>query len=62
MYWGLSDGDVLVTVVGQYDTLYLICIIMKINMWFVCVCVCVCEELDKVLLRIFEGTGTTWKN
>ena len=39
-----------------------------------CVCVCVCvherererererEELDKVLLRILEGTGTTWKN
>jgi len=28
----------------------------------VCVCVCVCEELGKVLLRIPEGTGTTWKN
>jgi hypothetical protein len=26
------------------------------------VVICVCEELGKVLLRIPEGTGTTWKN
>ena len=32
--------------------------IMEINIWF---CVCVCEEVGKVLVRIPEGTGTTWK-
>jgi len=25
-------------------------------------CVCVCEEVGKVLFRISEGTGATWKN
>ena len=39
-------------------SLYLILSIMEINMWLFCVC----EELGKVLLRIPEGTGTTWKN
>jgi len=31
---------------------------MEINMWLFCVC----KEMGKVLLRIPEGTGTTWKN
>jgi len=31
---------------------------MEFNMWFICVY----EELGKVLFRIPEGTGTTWKN
>ena len=40
------------------QSLYLILSIMEINVWFFCVC----EELVKVLLRIPERTGTTWKN
>jgi len=43
---------------GMTQSLYLILSIVEIN---ICVCVCVCEELDTVLLRILEGTGTTWK-
>jgi len=37
---------------------YLILNIMESDVWFFCVC----EDVDKVLLRMPEGTGTTWKN
>ena len=59
MYWGLIDGDaqqVLVTVMGQHDTVTLFNVKHCGDEHVVYVCVCVGEELGKVLLRSSEGT------
>jgi len=62
MYWGLIGRDAQqVPCHGRgavTQSLYLILGIMDIKAYFLCVC----EELGNVLLRIPEGTGTTWKN
>ena len=57
-WWGCIASALSWSWGGMTQSLYLILSIVEIN---ICVCVCVCEELDTVLLRILEGTGTTWK-
>ena len=44
--------------VGQYDAI----ILFNFKCGDLHVVFCVCEDVVKVLLRIPEGTGTTWKN
>jgi hypothetical protein len=64
LYWGTIDGDVqrvLVMVVGQHNKVTLFNVKCHGDEHVV-FCMWVCEELGKVLLRILEGTRTTWKN
>jgi hypothetical protein len=51
-------SECLVTVTEQYDTISLLNVKYHGGLHVV---VCVCEEVGKVLLRIPEGTGTSWK-
>jgi len=59
-YWWRCTASALSQSWGSMtQSLYLILSVMEINMWCLCVCL---EKWAQGLLRIREGTGTTWKN
>ena len=57
-WWGCTASALSWSWGSMTWSLHLILSLKEINIWFFCVC----EKLGKVLLRIPEGTGSTWKN